>query len=198
MMCLLLGEEKDVILVVVDRFSKLAMFGTTKTTATIVKTSTLFFDMWVRHHGMPEVIVSDRDAKFALEFRTLLMKKARTKLKFGTPCHLQTNGQTNGSMRYQLNQYIRNYVATYRKDWGHKLNLAEFCYNSTTHLATQMSPFKLALGMKVKQPLDLVVPYTMGYHKNGGKNAKIMVKEHKGLNTHAKKFLEEAQTRYEK
>lgn len=61
-------EEKDIILVVVDRFSKLAKFGTTKTTTTIVETTTLFFDMWVRHHGMPKVIVRDQNAKFTFKF----------------------------------------------------------------------------------------------------------------------------------
>jgi hypothetical protein len=30
--------------------------------------------MWVRHHGMPEVIINDQDTKFALEFWTFLMK----------------------------------------------------------------------------------------------------------------------------
>ncbi len=61
-----------------------------------------------------------------------------------------------------------------------------------------MSPFELALGMEVKQPLDLVVLCTMGYHRDGGKNAKIMAKDSKELNACAKKLLEEAQTRYEK
>lgn len=58
MMCVPLWEKKDVILVVVDRFSKVAKFGPTKTAATITKT-TLFFNMWIKHHGMLEVIVSD-------------------------------------------------------------------------------------------------------------------------------------------
>jgi hypothetical protein len=43
MMCLHLWEKKDVILVVEDRFSKLAKFGLTKTIATTTKTTTLFF-----------------------------------------------------------------------------------------------------------------------------------------------------------
>jgi hypothetical protein len=50
--------------------------------------------------------------------------------------------------------------------------------------------------MEVKQPLDLVVPDMMGYREDGGRNAKIMVKEHKELNVRANKLLEEAQTRY--
>jgi hypothetical protein len=54
------------------------------------------------------------------------------------------------------------------------------------------------LGMEVKQPLDLVVFRTMGYHRDGNRNAEIMAKECKDLNIRAKKLLEEAQTRYEK
>jgi hypothetical protein len=38
----------------------------------------------------------------------------------------------------------------------------------------------------------------MEYCKDGGKNVKIMAEKRKELNTHAKKLLEEAQTRYEK
>lgn len=45
MMCLPLWEKKDVILVVIDKFLKLAKLGTTKTTATITEITTLFFDM---------------------------------------------------------------------------------------------------------------------------------------------------------
>jgi hypothetical protein len=96
------------------------------------------------------------------------------------------------------NQYFRNYMAANHKDWGHKFGLAEFCYNSTKNSTTCMSPFELALGTEVKQPLDLVVPCMMGYHRDGSRNAKIMAKERKKLKAHAKKLLEDAQTRYEK
>ncbi len=61
-----------------------------------------------------------------------------------------------------------------------------------------MSLFELTLATKVKQPLDLVVPWTMGYCRDDDKNVTIMAKEHKKLNSHVKKFLEETQTRYEK
>jgi hypothetical protein len=61
-----------------------------------------------------------------------------------------------------------------------------------------MNPFELVLGTKVKQPLDLVVPRMMGYHKDGDRNAKIMAEERKELNACPKKLLEEAQTRHEK
>lgn len=86
-------QEKDTIMVVVDRFSKLAKFGPIKITTTITKTTKLFFDMWVKHNGMLEVIMSDHDKKFTLEFEILLLKKVGIKLKFNIKFHPQTNGQ---------------------------------------------------------------------------------------------------------
>jgi hypothetical protein len=45
-------------MVVVDKFSKLAKFGATNITTTMIKTTKLFFDIWVKHNGMLEVIMS--------------------------------------------------------------------------------------------------------------------------------------------
>jgi hypothetical protein len=55
----------DAILIVVNQFSKLAKMAPTKTIMTFDSTK-LFFDMWVKHHGMPQFIVSDRNAKFTM------------------------------------------------------------------------------------------------------------------------------------
>jgi hypothetical protein len=58
----------DAILVVVDHFSKLAKMAPTKMVMITFDSTKLFFDMWVRHHDMPQFIVSDRDAKFTMDF----------------------------------------------------------------------------------------------------------------------------------
>jgi hypothetical protein len=58
----------DAIFVVVDRFSKLAKMAPIKTITTTFDSVKLFFDMWVRHHMMPQFIISDRDAKFMTGF----------------------------------------------------------------------------------------------------------------------------------
>jgi len=44
----------------------------------------LFFDMWVQHNWMLEVIVSDWDVKFMSEFWMLLMKKANRSKNFAS------------------------------------------------------------------------------------------------------------------
>jgi hypothetical protein len=48
----------DVILMVIDQFFKLAKMAPTKTIVTTFDFVKLFFDMWVKHHGMPQFIVS--------------------------------------------------------------------------------------------------------------------------------------------
>ncbi|GKD31962.1 ty3-gypsy retrotransposon protein [Tanacetum coccineum] len=53
-----------VILVVVDRFTKYAHFGTLPTSFNASKVAELYMDMVVKHHGFPKTIVSDRDPIF--------------------------------------------------------------------------------------------------------------------------------------
>jgi hypothetical protein len=64
----------------------------TKIVATIFDSTKLFFDMWVRHHGLLQFIVSDQDAKFMVGFWKHLFQKVGTKLSFNTIFHPQTNG----------------------------------------------------------------------------------------------------------
>ncbi len=58
----------DAIFMVVNRLSKLAKMAPTKTIATTFDSTKLFFNMWVKHHGMPQFIISDRDTKFTTCF----------------------------------------------------------------------------------------------------------------------------------
>jgi len=58
----------DAIMVVVDRFSKMAHFIPTKDEATAQETGRLFFSHIFKHHGLPKDIVSDRDPKFTSKF----------------------------------------------------------------------------------------------------------------------------------
>jgi hypothetical protein len=53
----------------------------------------LFFDMWVKHHGMPQFIVNDGDAKFMMGFWKHLFQNVGTKLSINMTFHPQTNGQ---------------------------------------------------------------------------------------------------------
>ena len=58
----------DAIFVVVDRLSKRAHFIPTHTTVTAPEVAKLFFNIIFKDHGLPRIIVSDRDAKFTSKF----------------------------------------------------------------------------------------------------------------------------------
>jgi hypothetical protein len=58
----------DIILVVVNQFSKLGKIIATYMIVTTFDSTKLFFDMWIKHHRMLQFIAIDRDTKFMVGF----------------------------------------------------------------------------------------------------------------------------------
>jgi hypothetical protein len=58
----------DVIMVVVDRFSKMAHFIPTKESAMAQKMGRWFFIHIFKHHGLPKDILSNRNPKITSKF----------------------------------------------------------------------------------------------------------------------------------
>ena len=84
----------DYIFVVVDYFSKMVHFIPCSKTLDVVHVAQLFFKVIVRLHGLPKTIVSNWDAMFMSYFWRSLWKMLKTKLKFSSAFHPQTDDQT--------------------------------------------------------------------------------------------------------
>lgn len=87
-------RNKDSVMVVVDRFSKMVYFVSCNNTMDASYVADLYFWEIVRLHGVSKKIVSDRDPKFMSHFWRTLWRKLGTKLLFSTSHHPQIDGQT--------------------------------------------------------------------------------------------------------
>ena len=84
---------KDAIMVVVDRFSKMAQCIPCYKTDDASYIVDLYFKEMIRLYGVPKIIVFDRDFKFLSYFWRSVWKFLGTKLLFSTAYHPQTDGQ---------------------------------------------------------------------------------------------------------
>jgi len=87
-------SNKDLILVVLDRFSGFTYLIPVSKNITAVETATLLIERVFLIHGFPTSIVSDRDPKFTSRFWIQLMANIKIDLNMATAYHHQTNGQT--------------------------------------------------------------------------------------------------------
>lgn len=138
-------EGFSVILVVVDRFTKLAHFIPLKHPFTAQTAAKLMLDIVVKLHGVPKTIVSDRDRVFMSHMWKELFSLLDTKLLVSIAYHPQTDGQTE-RVNQCLEMYLRCSVQQSPKQWKAWLPLAELWYNSSYHSALGCSPFKALYG----------------------------------------------------
>ena len=68
------------------------------------------------------------------------MGRLDVRLRKSTAFHPQTDGQTEG-VNQSLEQYLREYCNYEQDNWDDLLPLAEYAYNNSATIATQMSPF---------------------------------------------------------
>ena len=135
----------DSIMVVVDRLSKMTHFIPTRTDVTASQVASLFVDNIFRLHGLPKVIVSDRDSKFTGNFWKALHSLLGIKLSMSSSLHPQSDGQTE-RMNRCLEEALRSYVNFKQDNWDELLGCLEFALNNSIQSSTNLSPFYLNYG----------------------------------------------------
>ena len=134
------SEGFTAILVVVDRFTKQAIFISTYDTITSAQLAELFVIHVFSKHGVPSHITSDRGSEFVSHFFRSLGKALGIKLHFTSGYHPEGDGQTE-RVNQTLEQYVRMFCNYQQDNWRALLPLAEFAYNNAPSATTGVSPF---------------------------------------------------------
>jgi len=134
----------DMILIAVDRLTKMAHFIPTTSNVTSKQTADLFLQHVFRYHGLPENIVSDRDPKFTARFWKNLNKALGVNMLMSTSAHPQTDGQSEATVK--IIQKLLKPFCLQDQDWEMLLPSLEFAYNDTKQTSTHETPFYLNYG----------------------------------------------------
>ena len=134
------------IAVFVDRLTKMAHYVPYRKDVTVQQYARLFIDHVFKLHGLPEVIISDRNPKFLSKFWAELFAQLGTDLRFSTTFHPQTDGQSEVTNRVMEN-FLRPYMERTPHTWVQQLPLSEFAANNALSVSTGFSPFCLNEGI---------------------------------------------------
>ncbi|GKD32660.1 putative reverse transcriptase domain-containing protein [Tanacetum coccineum] len=114
---------QDTIWVIVDRLTKSAHFLPMKETDSMEKLTRQYLKEVVSRHGVPVLIISDRD-----------------------------NGQSERTIQ-TLEDMLRACVMDFGKGWDRHLLLIEFSYNNSYHTSIKAKPFEALYGRKCRSPI---------------------------------------------
>ncbi|MBW0471453.1 hypothetical protein O181_011168 [Austropuccinia psidii MF-1] len=118
-----LANRFDSILVVVDRFAKMAIFIPAYSTITYLDLAQIFISNVFSKHGLPVSIVSDRGSLFVSSFGTKLCQQLKISRDLSTAFHPEPDVHI-GRVNQILEQYLWMFVSYHQDDWNIWLPLA--------------------------------------------------------------------------
>jgi len=143
------------VLVVTDKFSKMAHFIPTTINVDAKQTARLLIDNVVKFHGLPEAIISDRGTQFIARLFQQVWDALGTDLRMSTSYHPQSDGQTERLIK-ELEHQLRTFANHMRGSWKDCLSVAEMHYNSDVHESTGKTPYEMN-GVDWKDALALAL-----------------------------------------
>ena len=120
----------DSILIIVDRFTKMAHFIPCTKAITSQETTELLMREVFRHRGLPNDIISDQGPQFISKFWRHMFKLLHTSCKLSSGYHPETNGQSECTNQ-TIEQYLHCFVNYQQDDWVLLLHSAVFAYNNS-------------------------------------------------------------------
>ena len=103
------GKSYDSILVIIDRLTKIMHYEPVKITIDGPGLAEVIIDIVIRHHGLPNSIITNRGFLFTSKLWSSLYYFLGIKRKLSTAFHSQTNGQTE-RQKSTMEAYLRAFV----------------------------------------------------------------------------------------
>ncbi|GJY45734.1 putative reverse transcriptase domain-containing protein [Tanacetum coccineum] len=141
------ASGQNMIWVIVDRLTKFAHFLPAKENDSMEKLTRQYLKEVVLRHGVPVLIISDRDGRFVSQFWQSLQEAFGTQLYMSTTYHPETDGQSERTIQ-TLEDMLRACAIDFEKGWDRHLPLIEFSYNNSYHTSIKAAPFEALYGRK--------------------------------------------------
>ncbi|GJS30941.1 putative reverse transcriptase domain-containing protein [Tanacetum coccineum] len=142
-------SRHDTIWVIVNKLTKLAYFLAIREDSSTEKLTRLYIDVIVACHGVPVLIILDRDGRFTSHFWQTVQRALGIRLDFSTAYHPQTDGQSEHTIQ-TLEDMLRACAIDFSGSWDIHIPLAEFSYNNNYHLSIQYAPLEALYDRKCR------------------------------------------------
>ncbi|GJT37622.1 putative reverse transcriptase domain-containing protein [Tanacetum coccineum] len=113
------SQGHDTIWVIVDRLTKSTIFIPIRENDPMEKLARMYLKEVVTRHGIPVLIICDRDPRFSSNFWKSLQKALGTSLDMSTTYHPETDGQSERTIQ-TLEDMLRAYAAPFEALYGQK------------------------------------------------------------------------------
>ncbi|QRV92243.1 Transposon Ty3-I Gag-Pol polyprotein [Ceratobasidium sp. AG-Ba] len=140
----LLGKW-DMILVAVDYATGMVRIIPSKQTYRAKEVAELMYEYIYKIHGVPKVIVSDRDSLFTLIFWNETNRLMGIQTRMSSAYHPETNGATERANK-TIGSMIRQCIKGRQSSWVRYLPGIEYAINASVSDTTGYSPFYLNYG----------------------------------------------------
>nr|GEX51530.1 retrotransposable element Tf2 [Tanacetum cinerariifolium] len=141
----------DTIWVIVDRLTKSAIFMPMREKDPLDKLARMYLKEVVMKHGIPVLIICDRDPRFSSNFWKSLQKALGRSLDMITVYHPETDGKSERTIQ-TLEDMLRAYVIDFGNGWVKHFPLVEFSYNNSYHASIKAAPFEALYCQKCRSP----------------------------------------------
>ena len=138
-------DNYNSILVIVDWLTKMVYYKPVQITLNAPRLAEIIIDVVVRHHGLPDSIVTNWGSLFTSKFLSLLCYFLGIKRRLFTVFHPQTDGQIEWQ-NSTMEAYPQTFVKFKQNDWAKLLPMAKFAYNNAKNSSTGHTPFELNCG----------------------------------------------------